>query len=231
MFLYYAIDSHPAGDTSSPQRKKKGKPEKQLKIKLWGKGLRSKENAEPIRKEEASEAESGNHVEKSSPSRALPDDISHLFTPHAGAPRSGAPRSIGRTQKSSSIQNLELINGKRFVSVCTSPESADRSPGGAADEHMSAGKRGFPSPALTSSRTSPKRLKLSMSAPGRSSGLFSSDQFNNFVSHAYHGLLHVFRYLTVQELMAAAGVCKLWRDLAFHHSHVSRLIPNYLSIT
>jgi hypothetical protein len=33
-------------------------------------------------------------------------------------------------------------------------------------------------------------------------------------------LLHVFRYLTVQELMAAAGVCKLWRDLALHHSHV-----------
>lgn len=51
-------------------------------------------------------------------------------------------------------------------------------------------------------------------------GLFLTEQFNNFVSYAYHGLLHVFRYLTVQELMAAAGVCKLWRDLALHHSHV-----------
>ena len=50
---------------------------------------------------------------------------------------------------------------------------------------------------------------------------FPTDQFVSFVSHAYHGLLHVFRYLTVQELMAAAGVCKLWRELALHHSHVS----------
>lgn len=51
-------------------------------------------------------------------------------------------------------------------------------------------------------------------------GFFLTEHFNNFVSYAYHGLLHVFRYLTVQELMAAAGVCKLWRDLALHHSHV-----------
>jgi len=176
--------------------------------------------------------ESGNHIEKSSPSRALPDDISHLFTPHAGATKGGAPRSVGRTQKSSSIQNLELINGKRFVSICTSPEPADRSPNAGADEHFNTGKRGFSSSAMGSPRASPKRLKPNMSAPGRaSSGLFSSDQFNNFVSHAYHGMLHVFRYLTVQELMAAAGVCKLWRDLAFHHSHVSPLILIYIIIS
>ena len=49
---------------------------------------------------------------------------------------------------------------------------------------------------------------------------FPKDHMMNFVNDAYHGLLHVFRYLTVQELMAAAGVCKLWRDLALHHSHV-----------
>ena len=48
---------------------------------------------------------------------------------------------------------------------------------------------------------------------------FPTDQFVNFVSHAFQGLLHVFRYLTVQELMAAAGVCKLWRELALHHTH------------
>ena len=49
---------------------------------------------------------------------------------------------------------------------------------------------------------------------------FAADQFVNFMSNAYQGLLQVFRYLTVQELMAAAGVCRLWRDLALHHSHV-----------
>ena len=224
MFLCNSVDA--GGDASSPQRKKKGKPEKQLKIKLWGKGLRSKENAEPLRKEEAAETESGNHVEKSSPSRALPDDISHLFTAHTGAPKGSAPRSVGRNQKSSSIQNLELINGKRFVSICTSPESVDRSPGTAGDEHLGASKRSLgPSAALGSPRASPKRLKMASTVGRASIDLFSPDQFNNFVSQAYHGLLQVFRYLTVQELMAAAGVCKLWRDLALHHSHVSHLIP------
>jgi len=42
---------------------------------------------------------------------------------------------------------------------------------------------------------------------------FAVDQLVNFMSNAYQGLLQVFRDLTVQELMAAAGVCRLWRDL------------------
>lgn len=231
-------EAQPTADVS-PARKKKGKAEKPLKIKLFGQGLRSKENAEPAKSSDL-QPEPPNQftttTDKSSPIRsiaAVPDDISHLFT----ASKSGGTRSGARNHKVSSIQNLELINGKRFVSVCTSPESSGlhRSPShNSSDaEHLPVNKRSFPSPALLSPRASPKRLKPSLlppaarlaaaaassSGPPTGFGFFSSDHFNNFVSHAYHGLLRVFRYLTVQELMAAAGVCKLWRDLALHHSH------------
>ena len=221
----------PVPETASPQRKKKGKVDKHLRVKLWNsKGLRSKENAEPVRKEEKTEEAGVNHVGKnSSPSRAtLPDDISHLFTPHtAGVSKSGARAHVRAGQKTAgAVQHLELINGKRFISIGSSPDSLRRTSANnsapAADD-SAVNKRVLPSPGLQSPRHSPKRAKL-LSAPRLSApsgfGLYSSEQFTNFVSYAYHGLLHVFRYLTVQELMAAAGVCKLWRDLALHHSHV-----------
>lgn len=239
----------PAPESVSPQQRKKrgGKVEKQLKIKLWGKGLRSKENAEPTRKEDTTEGEDdmGAAVAlsgKVSPSRKLPDDISHLFTPHSVVGSKGVTRSTTRGQKATPSsaagnvavsagagQQLELINGKRFISIGSSPESVRHSPANHLTEDVY-GKRGLSSPGQAP-KQSPKRMKLGMTPmqstavqyPFKSKeegfGFFLTEHFNNFVSYAYHGLLHVFRYLTVQELMAAAGVCKLWRDLALHHSH------------
>lgn len=215
--------------------------------------MRSKENAEPVRKEDTTEGEedtasTGAISGMISPSRKLPDDISHLFTPHSVAGSKGGTRSTARGQKSAISstptvavssgggQQLELINGKRFISIGSSPESAKHSPANhLADDISTSGKRALSSPALAM-KQSPKRMKLGStpshlsSVPhpfkvkGEGFGLFLSEYFNNFVSYAYHGLLHVFRYLTVQELMAAAGVCKLWRDLALHHSHVDKAI-------
>jgi len=40
----------------------------------------------------------------------------------------------------------------------------------------------------------------------------------NSVCSGYHALLRIFQYLKVQELLRAARVCKMWRDLAAHPS-------------
>lgn len=210
--------------------------EKQLKIKLWGKGLRSKENAEPAQRDEEADdeqAQTEQPARKPSPARKVPDDISHLFTPKDSTTRATRASKAAAVQPGSgSNQQLELINGKRFVSVGPAPEA--KSPVQSAEEHSA--KRPLSSPGP---KQSPKRLKVGTptlpAAPARQTetgfGTFSSDQFNNFVSYAYHGLLQVFRYLTVQELMAAAGVCRLWRDLAMHHSHVNTLTASYQQTT
>ncbi|XP_054015205.1 uncharacterized protein LOC128896072 isoform X4 [Hylaeus anthracinus] len=42
--------------------------------------------------------------------------------------------------------------------------------------------------------------------------------FMDSVSAGYHALLRIFQYLKVQELLRAARVCKMWRDLAAHPS-------------
>ncbi|XP_011881768.1 PREDICTED: uncharacterized protein LOC105569705 isoform X2 [Vollenhovia emeryi] len=42
--------------------------------------------------------------------------------------------------------------------------------------------------------------------------------FMNSVCAGYHALLRIFQYLKVQELLRAARVCKMWRDLAAHPS-------------
>ncbi|XP_019699884.1 uncharacterized protein LOC105189461 isoform X2 [Harpegnathos saltator] len=47
------------------------------------------------------------------------------------------------------------------------------------------------------------------------------EQQQNFmgsVCAGYHALLRIFQYLKVQELLRAARVCKMWRDLAAHPS-------------
>lgn len=40
----------------------------------------------------------------------------------------------------------------------------------------------------------------------------------NLVCTGYHALLRIFQYLKVRELLQAARVCKMWRDLAAHPS-------------
>ncbi|XP_076474475.1 uncharacterized protein LOC117158613 isoform X6 [Bombus vancouverensis nearcticus] len=42
--------------------------------------------------------------------------------------------------------------------------------------------------------------------------------FMDSVCAGYHALLRIFQYLKVQELLRAARVCKMWRDLAAHPS-------------
>nr|XP_050869526.1 uncharacterized protein LOC127072819 isoform X1 [Vespula vulgaris] len=42
--------------------------------------------------------------------------------------------------------------------------------------------------------------------------------FMDNVCAGYHALLRIFQYLKVQELLRAARVCKMWRDLAAHPS-------------
>ena len=83
---------------------------------------------------------------------AVPDDISHLFTPYRGP-----PRPIDGT--GSHLQNLESINGKRFISIGTHQQGEDQSPP----------KRSPSPPDMDSPTTSPKRLKAEMSTPTRAS--------------------------------------------------------------
>ena len=100
-------------ESTSPSRRKKGKADKQIKVKLWGsKGLKSKENAEPFRKEEE---EKIIEEKKVSPTPALPEDIQHLFSPHVQG--KSAVRSSGRGLGRTVPQGLETVNGKRFVSI------------------------------------------------------------------------------------------------------------------
>jgi hypothetical protein len=42
------------------------------------------------------------------------------------------------------------------------------------------------------------------------------NNFSSAVSGGYHGIMEVFKYLSVKERVQAACVCKLWRDIAFH---------------
>eukprot|EP00090_Calanus_glacialis_P005869 TRINITY_DN14565_c0_g1_i1.p1 TRINITY_DN14565_c0_g1~~TRINITY_DN14565_c0_g1_i1.p1 ORF type:complete len:1588 (-),score=590.08 TRINITY_DN14565_c0_g1_i1:93-4856(-) len=42
------------------------------------------------------------------------------------------------------------------------------------------------------------------------------NSFSRNVSGGYHGMMEVFKYLSVKERVQAACVCKLWRDIAFH---------------
>jgi len=214
--------AEPQEEESSPQQRKKrgAKVEKQLKIKLWGKGLRSKENAEPSLKKEKEDTTEGEDdvgstiavINKVSPVRTVPEDISHLFTP-CSAPTTvtvAAQRSTTRGQKSTShnaavafgteaAQHLEVINGKRFISIGPGQESGD----------SASNKRPPSSPRLGSPRSNAKKIKLAISPSHTSNdlpirgrlegyGSFLSSQLNNFVSNAYHGLLHVFRFLTVK---------------------------------
>ncbi|XP_071564177.1 uncharacterized protein [Temnothorax nylanderi] len=48
--------------------------------------------------------------------------------------------------------------------------------------------------------------------------LEQQQNFMNSVCAGYHALLRIFQYLKVQELLRAARVCKMWRDLAAHPS-------------
>ena len=88
----------------------------------------------------------------------VPEDIRHLFTPCKKPPQS-------RDHPNWNIQNLESINGKQFVSIRTSPQSADQSPA----------KRSHPSPELGSPGTSPKRARPDTSeTPARASSASSA---------------------------------------------------------
>lgn len=86
-----SVNATPESCSPLNKRKRGNKVEKQLKIKLWGKGLKSKENAEPLKKEDTTEGEedpeivASNTSDKISSIQNVPDDISHLFTPHAGS--------------------------------------------------------------------------------------------------------------------------------------------------
>ena len=135
-------------NSSNNNKKKKGSrsSEKQLKIKLWpGKGLKSKENAEPLAVKEDNDADANaddDDFEEQQqdqqqpkvamikrqqrlPIKKLPDDISHLFTPHvpAAAVVAAATTATKRTSNRKMVgpqQGLDTVNGKRFVSVGSS---------------------------------------------------------------------------------------------------------------
>ena len=68
-----------------------------------------------------------------------------------------------------------------------------------------------------------KRLKSSDPSQGQS--LETERRFMQYfmmnVCAGYSSLLHVFQYLKVQELLRAARVCRMWRDVASHPSLVS----------
>ena len=109
--------------------------------------------ASPPPKKKGTKAPAGKENLQSLPvGPAVPDDISHLFTPFR---RSLQPTDCNRPDWL--IQNLESINGKRFVSICTNLEPGVQSPG----------KRTQSSPDLGSPSTSPKRLKLEATTPTR----------------------------------------------------------------
>ena len=44
------------------------------------------------------------------------------------------------------------------------------------------------------------------------------NNFTNNLSGGYHAMMQVFRYLSVKERLQASSVCKLWRDIALHHT-------------
>ncbi|XP_039294186.1 nucleolar protein dao-5 isoform X3 [Nilaparvata lugens] len=77
-----------------------------------------------------------------------------------------------------------------------------------------------------SSRSVPDTLPISRPVPIASSSVsVNKDFFMNNVSAIYHALLNSFQYLKVQELLRAARVCHMWRDVAMNRSlwHVVRL--------
>ncbi len=144
-------------ESTSPSRRKKGKADKQIKVKLWGsKGLKSKENAEPFRKEEEEEVI---EEKKVSPTRALPEDIQHLFSPHVQG--KSAVRSSGRGLGRNAPQGLETVNGKRFVSIGNA-ESV-RSPAPAVESSDASYPQPVKRPLQSPDQPSPRCVRMTIS--------------------------------------------------------------------
>lgn len=82
---------------------------------------------------------------------------------------------------------------------------------------------------LSSEKPCPKRFKRLHDSD------VSSSRTNPFAQHfmrnlsaGYDALLQVFHYLKVQELLRAARVCRMWRDLAGHPTLVSTFFIVFL---
>lgn len=67
-------------------------------------------------------------------------------------------------------------------------------------------------------KTIPVKTKRLITRKQNQQELEQQQNFMNSVCAGYHALLRIFQYLKVQELLRAARVCKMWRDLAAHPS-------------
>jgi hypothetical protein len=71
----------------------------------------------------------------------------------------------------------------------------------------------------------PLAKHLKSGVPSQAHNLDTERHFMQYfmmnVCTGYSSLLHVFQYLKVQELLRAARVCRMWRDMASHPSLVS----------
>ncbi|XP_076247077.1 uncharacterized protein LOC143187029 isoform X2 [Calliopsis andreniformis] len=61
-------------------------------------------------------------------------------------------------------------------------------------------------------------IKISSKRKPTHQEIEQQQHFMDSVCAGYHALLRIFQYLKVQELLRAARVCKMWRDLAAHPS-------------
>ncbi|XP_076752991.1 uncharacterized protein LOC143424661 isoform X2 [Xylocopa sonorina] len=61
-------------------------------------------------------------------------------------------------------------------------------------------------------------IKISSKKKQNQQDMEQHQHFMDSVCAGYHALLRIFQYLKVQELLRAARVCKMWRDLAAHPS-------------
>ncbi|XP_006562936.2 uncharacterized protein LOC412607 isoform X2 [Apis mellifera] len=61
-------------------------------------------------------------------------------------------------------------------------------------------------------------IKISSKRKQNRQDIEPQQHFMDSVCAGYHALLRIFQYLKVQELLRAARVCKMWRDLAAHPS-------------
>ncbi|XP_031830466.2 uncharacterized protein LOC116426104 isoform X1 [Nomia melanderi] len=66
--------------------------------------------------------------------------------------------------------------------------------------------------------TSLGTIKISSKRKQNQQETEQQQHFMDSVCAGYHALLRIFQYLKVQELLRAARVCKMWRDLAAHPS-------------
>ncbi|KAL2725322.1 nucleolar protein dao-5 isoform X1 [Vespula squamosa] len=129
------------------------------------------------------------------------------------------------TNTNTSLLESQILNAKAYSSIetrKTSTRSPNKKPMSSMAIQNNISTFGIDSEVT---RTDIKQIVINTNIVQMGNRRKQNQQESNLQHHfmdnvcaGYHALLRIFQYLKVQELLRAARVCKMWRDLAAHPS-------------